>query len=740
MLVILCFASTVGAQDFNVGNYNVIWDSASGNASGAMPIGNGEVGANVWMEDNGNLMFYLSRTDAWAENSELIKLGRVRIAMHPALTGSDVQFEQRLDLERGMISVNMSKGERKAELSFWVDSKLPVVYIDGSSNFDMQVVATPEIWRTQTRVIDNPNAYFNLQRCPDDGFLTTYADSVASRDGHLVVYHRNEHSVFPYVMKHQHLDDDLSRFADPIMHRTMGYNISGNDFTLIAPTMLCSKSPARHFELKVVAHTAQTENSEAWIAQTEGIMASAPDGKTSAHRTAQYWHDYWANSYLEIETPDRTTGFRLTQAYVLQRWVAACGGRGNYPIKFNGSIFTVDPVYTHSDKPYNPDFRMWGPDYWWQNTRLMYHPMLASGDFDMMQPLFDHYMRVLPMLKRNAEVLWKSKGAVNPETATIFGTFDCRDYGWEGNHPEVIENPYVRYYWSSSLEIASLMADYYNYTLDKEFVREKLVPVANEFLTFYYTFFPRNEHGELQITPTHSLEMYWNEVLNDLPNVAGLHYLIGKLLQLPQDCTTEADRKWWREMQSILPEIPTRVVGGKTIYSAAQTYNPKATNQENPELYAVFPFSLCHVGSKNLQQGIDTYRCRALKQVQGWTQDGQQAARLGLADEAKANVIGKLNYANRHHRFPVIWGPNFDWTPDQCHGSNLLTTLQDMVVQCYDGKVYVLPAFPKEWNVRFRLHTAAKGVITGNYAQGKWMQKPEFTSTMKQKMEVMTRK
>ena len=32
----------------------------------------------------------------------------------------------------------------------------------------------------------------------------------------------------------------------------------------------------------------------------------------------------------------------MTCGYTLQRWMNACAGRGNYPIKFNGTIFTVD--------------------------------------------------------------------------------------------------------------------------------------------------------------------------------------------------------------------------------------------------------------------------------------------------------------------------------------------------------------------------------------------------------------
>ena len=62
--------------------YNVVWDSPSQNAAGSMPIGNGEVGLNVWVETNGDLLFYISRTDTWSECNRLLKLGRVRVTPH----------------------------------------------------------------------------------------------------------------------------------------------------------------------------------------------------------------------------------------------------------------------------------------------------------------------------------------------------------------------------------------------------------------------------------------------------------------------------------------------------------------------------------------------------------------------------------------------------------------------------------------------------------------------------------
>jgi alpha-L-fucosidase 2 len=67
--------------------YNVVWDSPSEDHNGSMPIGNGDLAANVWVEPSGDLVFYISKSDAWSAGQELLKLGRVRIKMDPPLVG-----------------------------------------------------------------------------------------------------------------------------------------------------------------------------------------------------------------------------------------------------------------------------------------------------------------------------------------------------------------------------------------------------------------------------------------------------------------------------------------------------------------------------------------------------------------------------------------------------------------------------------------------------------------------------
>jgi hypothetical protein len=72
----------------------------------------------------------------------------------------------------------------------------------------------------------------------------------------------------------------------------------------------------------------------------------------------------------------------------------------------------------------------------------------------------------------------------------------------------------------------------------------------------------------------------------------------------------------------------------------------------------------------------------------------------------------------------------FDWIPDQDHGVNILTTLQFMLLQSdppslpgsggtSGRKLYVLPAWPKNWNVAFKLHAPYNTTVEGVFKAGK---------------------
>ena len=43
--------------------YDVVWNSPSEDSRGSMPVGNGDITANVWAEADGTKIRYLERSD-----------------------------------------------------------------------------------------------------------------------------------------------------------------------------------------------------------------------------------------------------------------------------------------------------------------------------------------------------------------------------------------------------------------------------------------------------------------------------------------------------------------------------------------------------------------------------------------------------------------------------------------------------------------------------------------------------
>jgi hypothetical protein len=68
-----------------------------------------------------------------------------------------------------------------------------------------------------------------------------------------------------------------------------------------------------------------------------------------------------------------------------------------------------------------------------------------------------------------------------------------------------------------------------------------------------------------------------------------------------------------------------------------------------------------------------------------------------------------------------MWGPIYDWLPDQDHGSAIMLTLQYMLMQTVGDKIYLLPAWPQNWGSRFRLHAPNRTVIEGEVKDGRLM-------------------
>jgi len=659
----------------------------------------------------------------------LLKLGRIRVSLSPNPFTKGSAFRQELKLRDGCVEIVAGPTGEATKLKVLVDADAPVIHLIGECERARVVKATFETWRTDKKVLrgDELGSSWTMQRAPAEIEVWEAGDVIADQPSDAVTwYHRNEHSVVPLTLKHQGIDAFAKLAPDPLLHRTFGGRMAAPGFARRGGHTLESAGPVRHFTLQIATHSAQTSTAGLWQKQLQTMAARFSKPAARAGATAAWWQAFWDRSWIFVEGDPEGQGAErdarsspITRAYILQRWMAACAGRGNYPIKFNGSIFTVDPEFTGGPK-FDADWRKWGDCYWWQNTRLPPYAAIASGDYDQCRALFRMYREVLPICRARAKSYYGADGVYFPETMTLFGTYANNDYGWnrQGHRPNEVLCPWWCYVWQQGLELVMLMQDYYDHTQDRRFLREELLPMAADVLRYYDTRFARDQAGKLIISPTQAVETYWHGVTNDTPSLAGLNAVLNRLLGLPKGHVPARDRKLWAKLQEATPPVPVRREGDKSFVLPAEQFDPKRSNVENPELYAVWPFRLFGVGRPNLSTGTETFERRIEKGMKGWAYDGQCAAILGLTDEAKRQILFKIGNSHPNHRFPAMWGPNYDWLPDQDHGSNIMLTLQHMLLLADGDRIILLPAWPKDWNVSFKLHAPRQTVVEARITQG----------------------
>ena len=423
---------------------------------------------------------------------------------------------------------------------------------------------------------------------------------------------------------------------------------------------------------------------------------------------------------------------RITRVYQLQRYVTACAGRGSYPIKFNGSIFTMrGPVAQRGKKAaprlFNADYRRWGGGYWFQNTRLIYWTLSAAGDGEMLRPWFDLFESVAPLCRHRVNKHTGAEGLFFPETMTLWGTYLNGNYGYErsaGLNAALTENRYIRLYWQCGLELSSIMLEHLAHTGDGAWFDRQARPIILDVLRFYRSYYDRrDERGKMVFEPSQSLETWWDAV-NPLPEIAGLRHVVGELLSLPAARLGSSERSWLEALGEELPEVPTgpSASGEGDRLLPAERYETRK-NMENCSLYGVFPYPHGALGGPLLAEGRRAWPERPMKGVCGWFQDAVHAAMLGFSEEAAdlltaawASDLAEPEQAERlfrpqcpQLRFPGFFGPNFDWVPDQDHAGVNAIALQKMLLQTQHGERRVAPAWPKRWDVRFRLHAPATG-------------------------------
>lgn len=678
-----------------------------------MPCGGGDIGMNVWVED-GDVLFYLSRSGCFDENNTLLKLGRFRIHLSKPFALSS--FRQQLVLKDGYVQV--TDGQKWVQI--WADVNKPVVHVEVSTEKEStDVDVTYESWRTHDREITHRERFQTSYKFSAPQGLTTKRDSIiAATDGLTFVHQNGEQTIFDVTVTQQQMDAVKDRLYNPLKNLIFGGRLHGDQFVLKGTTQgryassdyqgwtYSSKLPAQRHAFTIALATKQGSFADllSLLRETERQIQTKRDWK----QTRDWWHQFWQRSYVEMKEGT------LARNYTLFRYMLGCNSRGGWPTKFNGGLFTFDPEYVEKAPEYRltPDYRNWGGGvHTSQNQRLVYWPMLKNGDFDMLCPQLDFYLRIYPNAEERSRLYWGHEGACITEQVENYGLPCYPEYGTKrpaGFDPGVERNAWLEYEWDTCLEFCMMALEAHRYS---GMNIDRYLPMIRSCLRFFdehYQYLANmrgakrlDGNGKLVLYPGSGGETY-KMAYNSTSTIAALR--------------TVAEAIGDTALLGRLPDITIR--DGKI--QPALHYE-RVNNTETMQLYPVFPWRMYGVGRPNLDIARNTYLNDSLaiqfRSHVGWKQDLIWAACLGLTDEARRLL--ELKMGDGPHRFPAFWGPGFDWSPDHNWGGSGMIGMQEMLMQEAGNKIYLFPAWPREWDVHFKLHASDNTIVEAELQGGK---------------------
>ena len=366
----------------------------------------------------------------------------------------------------------------------------------------------------------------------------------------------------------------------------------------------------------------------------------------------------------------------------------------------------------------------WGSTYFFnENVELMYAQALAGGLAETLLPLFGLVERFADDFRANARRLFGCRGLLLP----VF----------MGDRSGLKDNvqPHCVYWTGAGAWIAAFHWDYWLWTRDRAFLRDRAWPFLREVALFYEDFLVKGPDGLLHAAPAISPEnkptvdgTAENGICADpTMEIALVRELLGHALAAAAELGVEDERTArWRAMLGKLPSYRTRPDGALCEWLDPR-FGDNDRHRHLSHLYPLFPGretaphrdpALFEAARLAAEARLAT----GLADQTGWSLAHLACvwARLGDGDRA----LGCLELLLRCCTGPNLFTRHNDWrgmgvTLEALHGAQPAVQLdaafgfraavQEMLLQADDATLRILPALPRTWT---------QGAATGLRAPG----------------------
>ena len=287
----------------------------------------------------------------------------------------------------------------------------------------------------------------------------------------------------------------------------------------------------------------------------------------------QWWKDFWSASYVSLDTSDSRMDTIMKYYYGAQ-YILGCSSR-------EGELAPgIMGIWCNTDSPM-----------WWGHYQLNYNynaPFYGTNSSNRPEiglPAFEQILEYMDEGKKNSESVVQLKkletdgsGRGHGYVSKLIqeGKIDA-EKGIEGGlfYPVGI-TPWGQtvcpgLYHNETLCAAYSAypgAEYYKYTMDKEYLQNGLYDYLKGCATFYETWLEKDENGQYNMYAGYH-ENSWG--YNPAVELATVYFLFETIVDASEALDVDADKRvLWTDIRDNLAPQPTAEYNGKTVYALAE--------------------------------------------------------------------------------------------------------------------------------------------------------------------------
>ncbi|MBE5816798.1 MAG: hypothetical protein E7315_03645 [Clostridiales bacterium] len=449
-------------------HHDVVFGAPVHDPTYGLPIGNGDVGCLIWTEED-KIILNLNKTDLWddAKNPEPhcsnMKGDDLTTCRHGAQLVIDMgcpvfdviyqkNYEGRLSLHDATASINADTPFSQSSITAFSSHANNVTAVKIKSRKDKNIPIGISLKRWGSRTLWF--WYSNFNPDIDNGL---YGTQSYCENGIMSITQRLNPTVFSVSVL-------------PVSVSTPKFDLRGEH---------CVHADLKGEECEeiilYIAISASENGEDTLKASRDLVRNAAKIGFNSIYdKHKEEWKGFWSKSFISLSQESDY----WENLWYLNLYYANSQMRGKYPAHFCNGIWG----FYHDFVPWN--------HYFHYNMQLATFPLEASGHGELLETYYNFRFNQLPEAKEFARLVHNKNGAFYTDVCDRLGRNDM----------QTIHN------CTCGPQLAMMLYNHYLYSLDKNYLYEKALPLMKAVGEFYLDMLTMGDDGYYHVTNTQCYE------------------------------------------------------------------------------------------------------------------------------------------------------------------------------------------------------------------------------------------